>query len=1853
MFPISLVFASQVFTNTGGPQIYVVPEGVTSIHVELHGSQGTVPQGVIANAGKGGVVTATIAVTPGEVLQLMVGDTFGFNGGGGGNVKGGGATDIRRPAFSTVTSCAYTLTCALNHRIVVAGAGGAAGSFNGSHGGDGGLVATAGTSAGTGSTPGEPGTASAGGAPGTNGGGGAEGFATAGTLGAGGILGWKPNHAGGSGGGGYYGGGGGGGATDTGASGGGGGSSWAADASAGVSNVVFTDSVNAGEGKIIVDIPSAIPNASFAFTGAPQTYTVESDVTALSVMIAGARGQAAGDVVFGRLPVTPGIQLELVLGGRGTERAPAMGTGVLTGGEGGYNGGGDSLLLNSSGYGGGGASDLRVAPYSLDDRIVVAGGGGGVYGFFVQFGWFGAAGGAETNGEGGTSHRNSWEPHGRGGLLTSGGQLLLNCHITCEPDPEASPATSGQWLTGGSGDNENRAGGGGGYYGGAANHGGGGGSSFATISGPDYTRQGVGNILGQPGAMIQHTRGTNQGDGFAVLAAMPVAITGAVSVQDDNFLFAGTVNPKHFATNPILYLGTNQQQVIESSSSTIQLRNSENQTLLAGNHVQNVSGTVGGAQVPGTYYYKVCAQTVVGLSCGNVQSMTITSQRTITFDSAGGSPVNPITASVGSAIPVPESPIREGFTFNGWEPALPTEMPNNDITVTAQWSINQYTVSFDSNGGSAITPITANFGAALTAPAAPSREGYTFTGWTPAFPTTMPSSNLTLTAQWSINQYTVSFDSNGGSAITPITANFGAALTAPAAPSREGYTFTGWTPAFPTTMPSSNLTLTAQWSINQYTVSFDSNGGSAITPITANFGAALTAPAAPSREGYTFTGWTPAFPTTMPSSNLTLTAQWEINIYTVRFLDWDDSVLQTLQVEHGQPAVISLVPERVGFSFVGWNADLSEITGDLDVRAMYEELSYLVSVNVTGAGQVMPASQTVLYGRVAEFTLQLVNENDVVVVHSNCGAVYTTGQLVTAGILANCTISVTVYDPVQIEADNTSAGPVNQLRHFRVFGGSGSQHLLEADRTRADHTVSMTDEEVQTVLVRLDDGSYRFTASRTGRYTFRFVDENSGEVVDISFDILPYLAFTSSQQQIEPGQVSSVAVWLSDEAINYPVTADFILADAQLSAERVSLAEKDDLRQAYTVSALQNNATVRINPVDITNALAGTPDTHKLVVLDEPAPLSLQGKALQSGVQTNVISKRDGLVHLNAVELNQVQVTFAWSADDLPLQVSGDVATFDPTNVQLGNYTVLITATDGRRNGQYQLLLRIIDDCPYASCSTSNGIPNERNPLREFKNRLPLCPIIEEGDNRVDNCQDQGVVFAEVPNLYTLSLGLFSGDMSWNSDQFGLALNDGALQDAGFTQVGYTVNLDILGLSVPGESVPVMIPLPVGTTIPANAVWRKFTSMHWHNFVEDDNNIVQSAKRDALNQCPVVSSDVWEAGLVEGYGCIRLIIEDGGPNDDDAQANGIIRDPGVLAIYNSYSLTFDSAGGSTIAPITQLFGSELIVPDPVREGYTFLGWSPALPATMPAENMTLTAQWQVNQYQIQFETAGGQALAPLTLAFGSAISPPTPVRQGYTFKGWNPVLPATMPARNIQATAQWYESNVAVTSTGGSMHVSLLLGLAMLACVRRIKRVTSMVLLALLPAVAHASNDWFIEASYGVAESKGMNKQLALINADPQLSGSVATLRQNSDPGYRLVLGYRLQPKWYIEAGWADLGDLIIAYDNLPENTQNSQLLAVQPQRGKGIEVATRFYLMEQSTFKPYLRAGVLFNRERNTLDWISRSDKESGNDQNFSLGVGLDYQLNEAFDLSISAHSYNTRKAKTNLLLLTVKYSF
>ena len=203
----------------------------------------------------------------------------------------------------------------------------------------------------------------------------------------------------------------------------------------------------------------------------------------------------------------------------------------------------------------------------------------------------------------------------------------------------------------------------------------------------------------------------------------------------------------------------------------------------------------------------------------------------------------------------------------------------NDTTNTPEPNGTPVTVTYDygERGGIYAKQIV-QAGEKAIEPDVPSRQGYQFTDWylddTKYDFNTAVTKDMTLTAKWTANSYTITFDTDGGSAIEPITQDYGTQITAPADPTREGYTFIGWDKAIPATMPAEDLTVTAQWRINQYTITFDTDGGSEIAPITQDYGTPITAPADPTREGYTFIGWDKAIPATMPAEDLTITALW-------------------------------------------------------------------------------------------------------------------------------------------------------------------------------------------------------------------------------------------------------------------------------------------------------------------------------------------------------------------------------------------------------------------------------------------------------------------------------------------------------------------------------------------------------------------------------------------------------------------------------------------------------------------------------------------------------------------------------------------------------------------------------------------------------------------------------------------------------------------------------------------------------------------------------------------------------------------------------------------------------------------
>jgi len=287
----------------------------------------------------------------------------------------------------------------------------------------------------------------------------------------------------------------------------------------------------------------------------------------------------------------------------------------------------------------------------------------------------------------------------------------------------------------------------------------------------------------------------------------------------------------------------------------------------------------------------------------------VTEVYTVTFDSYGGTPVPPKQeVEYGHAATKPADPTLKGYTFAFWylgedeqnATAYDFNTPvTGDITLTAKWNINKYTVTFDSYGGTPVPPVQeVEYGLTATKPADPTLKGYTFAFWylgedeqnATAYDFDTPvTENITLTAKWNINKYTVAFNTDGGTPVPPAQeVEYGLTATEPAAPEKTGYTFDGWYLGDEkydfSAAVEQNITLTAKWTQNTYTVTFDPNGGNELAEAdktkVVKIGEAYGELPTPTRKGYNFAGWyTEAEEGTVVTADTTVSAMTDHTLY--------------------------------------------------------------------------------------------------------------------------------------------------------------------------------------------------------------------------------------------------------------------------------------------------------------------------------------------------------------------------------------------------------------------------------------------------------------------------------------------------------------------------------------------------------------------------------------------------------------------------------------------------------------------------------------------------------------------------------------------------------------------------------------------------------------------------------------------------------------------------------------------------------------------------------------------------------------------------------------------------------------
>lgn len=322
------------------------------------------------------------------------------------------------------------------------------------------------------------------------------------------------------------------------------------------------------------------------------------------------------------------------------------------------------------------------------------------------------------------------------------------------------------------------------------------------------------------------------------------------------------------------------------------------------------------------------------------------------FVTAHGTTPTTVTKNIGQRITLP-SVTAAGFCFAGWKIGSQTYdagysflVGTQNETFTAVW-IQIFDVHYNMNGSIETAPSDDPQldGAVISALSAPTRDGYTFTGWkaqnndviAAGANFTVRNNRFVLSATWSAIDYPVTYSAVGGSPQpATVNKNYGDIFSVASAPSKSGHTFQGWSDGLNTYGPGasyriglSSVSLTAQWNAINYNVTYDINQGSSLTPVMSSktIGQVFTVANAPVRFGYTFMGWSDGTSTfaagdiyTVGAANVILTAQWSATALTMAYvLDGPVGSISPLTKFIGDTFSLASAPTWADHNFLGWS----------------------------------------------------------------------------------------------------------------------------------------------------------------------------------------------------------------------------------------------------------------------------------------------------------------------------------------------------------------------------------------------------------------------------------------------------------------------------------------------------------------------------------------------------------------------------------------------------------------------------------------------------------------------------------------------------------------------------------------------------------------------------------------------------------------------------------------------------------------------------------------------------------------------------------------------------------------------
>jgi uncharacterized repeat protein (TIGR02543 family) len=1066
-----------------------------------------------------------------------------------------------------------------------------------------------------------------------------------------------------------------------------------------------------------------------------------------------------------------------------------------------------------------------------------------------------------------------------------------------------------------------------------------------------------------------------------------------------------------------------------------------------------------------------------------------------------------VNATFNSSMPDISIPSKTGSTFLGYfdqdngsgtiyydsnGASQQTWTLKNPIDLYAHWSVNNYTLSFNTSGGTpSIESITAPYNSSLFSITSPQKNGYTFNGWSPALPTNVPAANTTYTAQWTAVTNTITLINNNGTANTSTAATYDSTLANVSVPLKTGHTFNGYyanedftgdqiynqsgmsTLVWNQTV---NINLYAKWTINPYNITINNNLGSSITSVQ-NYGTKVSTPTTPTAPGLTFLGWFKNNDMTLEydfdeeiSSNLNIVAKWGLlenqEIYFNNEFSLSDATLNFaggyLILENSNknaandiflknsntPFALDHISILVNNVYIGLGDNKKKLIGVIDnvknglsgqdlkinlplptsefLNGSFSEPTTFSTItannNTTSivgwtlynkkfdlagfktwdfSGHAITLSEVSLTEGVFEIYRELVTppgspSSNFMVLNLKSGRVPGTDRYAK---------NSSAFGPYMISAPFNFNKSDNIQFYWKAIGKVDSYHVLAFLRFKLTENGTTYNVPILNKLPSNLDNSTNQSINVAAQQQVNAIPEN----INFSAKLTEYINRNDNGlTQPQKDELSAATQFLNAEFIFSGGSYDdngFTGLGASFYVGNISV------QQTFTETSIVDNL-VRNLKLDFQddNPNINTNNNLTLTLVDSSSDDYIFSKNINI-VPVNDAPTRSGTLTLNATQNQAISIDFGqyftdpdstltFSASNLPSNLSlssAGVLTGTLSNSNVGNNLITITASDGVAapvSAEYTLAVANVNDAPIVNSNVT--LPNYEiqvgnNIVNSFT--LPSNLFIDIDPNDVLTYSMTGLPSGLTFNASSLTV---SGSVASNVSlpiQVTLRATDNGVGNLSVTRtfniskmvarVNFYDSQDTLLATIaenPGASITLSTTAPNGYVV---AGW--YTEKTFENIYQT--TIMPASVVNLFGQFAPIEYNITYSNLVNGMNNIN----------------------------NPAKFTIESSNISLL--------------NPTRNGYTFGGWydNNAFTGTSINSisagsygNKTIYAKWTANSYTITLDLVGGSGTRSIVGLTDSVVSQPAnPNRVGHVFVNWSQSIPQVMPPNNLLITANW------------------------------------------------------------------------------------------------------------------------------------------------------------------------------------------------------------------------------------------